>query len=357
MRGLVIVTATTVLAGCLDMNDKFMDPTEMPPPMTTTTVEPPTSEGPGPNATSENTDDETSAETSAETTAMPTTQSVPTMSMDTDTGPVCGNGVPEAGEGCDDGDGDDNNACTNACKQAICGDGSVWAGMEACDDGNDVNSDDCTEKCETPACGDGYMQAPEECDDGDNDDFDGCDADCAMTRLNVFVTSQAFKGDLEGLLGAAAMCNDAAMAADLPGPIKYKAWLSDNMNPAATQILHNDEFGVYVRPDGMLVADSWAALTSGELQAPINVTEWGGDPPASAPGLCGLTTLVYTNTTINGSVKVQDYDCNKWMMTMGPAAFGNYEATDETWTDACAQMAMGTCSTLAPIYCVQEPLL
>jgi cysteine-rich repeat protein len=62
-------------------------------------------------------------------------------------GPICGNGVVEEGETCDDGDRADDDACTNACAPARCGDGIVRAGVEDCDDGNDVNDDGCTRRC------------------------------------------------------------------------------------------------------------------------------------------------------------------------------------------------------------------
>ncbi|MCB9702991.1 MAG: hypothetical protein H6711_13940 [Myxococcales bacterium] len=37
-----------------------------------------------------------------------------------DPGPVCGNGIVEDGEACDDGDNIDNNACSNACTKVPC---------------------------------------------------------------------------------------------------------------------------------------------------------------------------------------------------------------------------------------------
>jgi cysteine-rich repeat protein len=48
---------------------------------------------------------------------------------------VCGDGFGRPGEGCDDGNQNDNDECTNACALATCGDGVV-APTEACDDGN-----------------------------------------------------------------------------------------------------------------------------------------------------------------------------------------------------------------------------
>lgn len=36
---------------------------------------------------------------------------------------LCGNGIEDFGEQCDDGNANDDDACTNACKRAVCGDG------------------------------------------------------------------------------------------------------------------------------------------------------------------------------------------------------------------------------------------
>ncbi|HEU5061432.1 MAG TPA: lectin-like protein [Kofleriaceae bacterium] len=59
--------------------------------------------------------------------------------------PICGNGLVEADEECDDGDRDDDDACTG-CRIARCGDGVVRAGVEECDhDGSPDES--CTAAC------------------------------------------------------------------------------------------------------------------------------------------------------------------------------------------------------------------
>jgi cysteine-rich repeat protein len=99
--------------------------------------------------------------------------------------PVCGNGVMEAGEQCDDGnslDGDGCSAsCTNEPPPPYCGDGNMDAGEE-CDDGGNADGDGCSAACTIevppPYCGDGTMDAGEECDDGNADNGDGCSSTC-----------------------------------------------------------------------------------------------------------------------------------------------------------------------------------
>lgn len=62
--------------------------------------------------------------------------------------PVCGNGAVEAGEACDDGNNNDNDACRNDCTIPVCGDGKIDSGEE-CDDGNSVDGDGCETNCTT----------------------------------------------------------------------------------------------------------------------------------------------------------------------------------------------------------------
>jgi len=94
----------------------------------------------------------------------------------------CGNGfVDGAGEQCDDGDNDNSDACTNICTNAVCGDRFVrtlGANPEECDDGG--NSVGCDLDCTFAECGDAFVNAlaGEQCDDGNTTGGDGCSSDC-----------------------------------------------------------------------------------------------------------------------------------------------------------------------------------
>jgi cysteine-rich repeat protein len=122
---------------------------------------------------------------------------------------VCGDGVREGAEACDDGDTADGDGCSHACTvergyvctgvsrvfcTTTCGDGEP-AGAETCDDGATVNGDGCSagctiepnyrcwgrpSVCALPRCGDGWLDAPETCDDGNNQPGDGCTATCTL---------------------------------------------------------------------------------------------------------------------------------------------------------------------------------
>ncbi len=73
---------------------------------------------------------------------------------------ICGNGVKEGGEQCDDGNTADGDGCSHDCVLEVsptCGDGVVDSGEE-CDDGNNRNDDACLNNCHAATCGDGYVQ-------------------------------------------------------------------------------------------------------------------------------------------------------------------------------------------------------
>ena len=112
----------------------------------------------------------------------------------------CGDGVRDAAEACDDGNGEVEACgyggascvvCGAGCAEVAgvvrgCGDGVLEADEgEGCDAG-EANSDEAADACRTdcrPArCGDGVRDEGERCDDGNLDDTDGCDRACDDRR-------------------------------------------------------------------------------------------------------------------------------------------------------------------------------
>lgn len=72
----------------------------------------------------------------------------------------------------------------------VCGNGIIETG-EQCDDGNTVTGDGCSAVCisefeeSDPICGDGKLSQFEQCDDGNNTDGDGCSAVCRVEAVNT----------------------------------------------------------------------------------------------------------------------------------------------------------------------------
>lgn len=79
-----------------------------------------------------------------------------TLSLCVDSSTICGDGIRQPGEECDDGNPDDNDACSNHCElNDGCGDGDLDPG-EVCDDDNVRPGDGCSATCQIDiACGNG----------------------------------------------------------------------------------------------------------------------------------------------------------------------------------------------------------
>ncbi len=287
---------------------------------------------------------------------------------------TCGNDVLDDGEECDDGNMINDDACTNACTTAKCGDGIFQMGLEkecdeggatancdadcsfpecgdgelnmaageACDDSNMDDTDDCA-ACQVAVCGDGFVRAGmEACDDGNQTSGDGCDDMCQWESLRVFVTSMTFKGNLGGLAGADAKCQDAANAAMAGGT--WMAWLSDGMKGPATRFTTKDHPRPYVLTDGKAVASNWADLLSPPLVNNINKTEDGS--------MVGSPNDVWTNTNPDGTPTGSDKLCSGWSsaMMMDKGNHGDRNQKDATWT---AKGNVG-CDTLLHLYCFEQ---
>ncbi|HUS27159.1 MAG TPA: DUF4215 domain-containing protein [Kofleriaceae bacterium] len=86
----------------------------------------------------------------------------------------------------DDDKGDDHDDDDGQCTtEPVCGNGIVEAG-EQCDDGNTLPGDGCCDLCEieVPVCGNGIKELGEECDDGNLVNGDGCSTACVCECPN-----------------------------------------------------------------------------------------------------------------------------------------------------------------------------
>jgi fibro-slime domain-containing protein len=148
--------------------------------------------------------------TSASNFKLTLTNFIPRRSLCT---PVCGNGILQRGEVCDDGAANQDavyGVCNATCSgRSYCGDG-VKDGPEECDNGLNISQyamggvNACAAGCKLPgSCGDGVVQTGLEwCDDGaakNTGGYDGCTSTCELG---------SFCGD--GILDPAELCDDGA---------------------------------------------------------------------------------------------------------------------------------------------------
>jgi hypothetical protein len=128
----------------------------------------------------------------------------------------------------------------------------------------------------------------------------------------------------------------------LPGT--YKAWLSDSTQSPASRFVQSP--GSYRRVDGVTVADNWADLTDGTLDAPITVTETGAV-------FDDLGLRSWTHTLANGTAGgVLNQNCLDWTSNDNGqnGDEGQVAATSDNWTD----FASGTCNNDFHLYCFQQ---
>ncbi len=159
----------------------------------------------------------------------------------------------------------------------------------------------------------------------------------------VFVSSTQSLGDLGGIVGADATCNQLASNAGLPGT--YLAWLSDEVVSPLTRFTRSTV--PYIRVDFVQVAADFDDLIDGTLEAAIKVTEEGEI-------LDGLED-VWTGTMSNGNGTFDDRSCSGWTEFLNfedVAVMGNTGFTEQGWwtqvgTDICF-------NPLARLYCFEQ---
>ena len=87
---------------------------------------------------------------------------------------VCGDGIRDAVELCDDGNRTNGDGCDNNCTPTGCGNGVVTPNTgEQCDGGAG-----CRANCTLIRCGDGILDPGEQCDDGNTQNGDCCSSTC-----------------------------------------------------------------------------------------------------------------------------------------------------------------------------------
>ena len=289
----------------------------------------------------------TDTSTSTTSTTAPTSSTGTTLAESSElTGDpgVCGDGIVDPDEACDDGEQNGaQSPCTPDCQQNICGDG-YDAASELCDDGNQDNGDGCTAACVPELCGDGIVAPPTEtCDqDSNSPNNDGC-VDCQLTYLRVFTTDALLDGNLMSFSLADDTCAEEATKAGLHGT--FLAWLS---TPKTTPTLRFPASALpYHRADGKLLASNLEALlTTGPL-LPLGVTA-DGLPLMSDTVDCD--NYVWTGTTASGPAS--EFTCDGFVTSslLVTGLVGDFNTEANEWTAACPV----PCDSKARLYCFEQ---
>jgi cysteine-rich repeat protein len=92
---------------------------------------------------------------------------------------ILGSAIIQPAQDCAPATGCMNPSLAACAASAVCGNGVIEAG-ETCDDGNTLACDGCSPTCQTEGCGNGVIECGEECDDGASNGAPGdpCDATC-----------------------------------------------------------------------------------------------------------------------------------------------------------------------------------
>lgn len=221
--------------------------------------------------------------------------------------PLCGNGVVEEGEECDDMNMVDDDGCTALCTQARCGDGIVWAEKEECDDENlDVG--------------------------------DGCGKTCRNEYV-MFATSSKHAGNIGSISDADEICHKEAMAGGLEGT--YVAWLGSGFDFAGADLPWGKPL---IRRDGEPIVQKAEDLVQGWATAlvnPVNLTANKDEKKVAGSAWTGTLGLGF-----NGA--------NCWNWTSDSAdwsgVIGYVDEIDEGWTHA-EELA---CNVERHIYCFRQ---
>lgn len=271
-------------------------------------------------------------------------------------GDLCGNGVMDEGEQCDDGENAEDSACTPECKQATCGDGYTYTdGEEECDEGalNAMDSDVCTHLCQIPECGDEFTAMSEACDSGENNGAGKgfCSADCeapVMVELEIRVTNATTlgalsKNDKQGVAAADEYCKTF-------GP-NWKAMISDGMFRVAS------ETGWSNVGQKTWVLLPYTAYLNANLGL-IGVTGKDsllGDPQTGA--LINTIGVVQSQvwTGLNDDWTSSEDNCDNWKSSNAQNKGVVGQALDKLDSYLRLDDVEGFCNTPRRLYCVQQP--
>lgn len=159
----------------------------------------------------------------------------------------------------------------------------------------------------------------------------------------AFLSFSSFTANLGGLTGADAFCQASANVVGLPGT--YLAWLADGTGSPASRFTESATPYVMPTEEGgaIVLADNWADLTDGTLDATFSRNEFGQWVTAGD---------VFSNVSTSGELVSSDASCAGWTSTLmsDSGGRGAVNWTNATWT----VNGSAPCNQVARLFCLQQ---
>lgn len=159
----------------------------------------------------------------------------------------------------------------------------------------------------------------------------------------VFITSKKYNGNLGGIAGADAKCQERANAANLDG--SWKAWLSDSTISVSSRLEHSNM--PYKLINDVTIADNWSDLTDGTLKVGDNIY-------LTELGINIVEDYVWTGTHHNGdTINPEEKKCDDWSSSAGFSghnAVGDSTRFDYGWSWGNTY----DCSNEFALYCFEQ---
>jgi hypothetical protein len=194
--------------------------------------------------------------------------------------------------------------------------------------------------------------------DGDCNAMQACYGGACGAGKVAFVTSGMYDGALGGLTGADQLCMNHAAMGCLTGT--YMAWLSTATESPSTRFTQDNV--PYRLVDGTVIANSWADLTDGALNTPLELDELGNPGPTANITGCD-PDLAWSGTDIDGTVLAEDGNmnpltsanrCEEWTVTTADGLWGRFGAQTGNWTAYCNGNGGGSCQLATALYCFEQ---
>lgn len=158
----------------------------------------------------------------------------------------------------------------------------------------------------------------------------------------VFITSESWRGNFGSVQNADTHCQGAAENGGLAanGEPIFRAWLSDSVNHAKDHALESSYQGMYIKPNGEIIAINNDDLLDGTLCNNINVNEYRD--------YIDSYQWVWTGTQADGSAALSL--CNDWSTIYDSGVYGEADETTFLWT----QSAGTGCGVWLHLYCIEQ---